>query len=448
MSYAEIQRRETMAHKFVFRVSAINGSAVRILWEGDSLGEGENQAEAAATAARAAGSSETITLDGFRIDIEKRWTARIFTSRPPSVTPIRHTPGLRGRPRVLFLSLEFPTWTNGARSWSYSASLAYEAGLRAAGCDVTTINTACAPYHRKILRARRFDQVWFHCHPRHISDHSFREWVSDIAPVRLMLAGETVHYTPEETAASPWFGSHAGNYAKWVPHVTHAAFVDPTDREHSTIKQSTMWHQAVPASSVLPVNERPSIAAGVFVGSLYAPRDRWVSELGGLLEQVECPESDAFQWLFERSHEWIQRTFDRTRERDPWWARRVHGLYNRLQVGLRRHAFGNFIDVLRQGLAVVNLPSQVKGYSGRVIEGMAAGRPVLTPPISGPSVFEDGSEILHYSNIEELGEQIRRIKDFPLVGNSIAARARKNLLANHTVEKRTAELLSFVEGGA
>ena len=103
--YAEIKRTQSMAYKYVFRVSSIVGSTVQILWEVESLGDGEAIAERRADEARAKGSQETIALDGFRLDIEKQWTARILTSRPPSVTPIRSSRGRRGRPRILYLPL-------------------------------------------------------------------------------------------------------------------------------------------------------------------------------------------------------------------------------------------------------------------------------------------------------------------------------------------------------
>lgn len=447
-AYQEVKKTDSVAHKFIFRVTALEGSTARVLWEGDSIGAGTAEAEKFAEEARAAGSSETIVLDSFKLDLERRWVHRLLTSRPPSVTPIRTIGGKRNRPRILFLPLELPTWNNGAHSWSYAASLAYEEGLRRAGCEVTTINSACAPYHAKLLRGRRFDQVWLHCHPRNIADFSFRQWVSEIAPVRLMLVGETVHYDESILAAEPWSATQQSNFEKWAPHVTHAAFVDPADLDRSTIRRSMWWQQAVPEKFVRPVNPRPSVDAGIFVGTLYPPRDRWVFELGALLEKVESPESDAFRYLFDKSHEWIQGAFDRS-PTSPWWTRHAHRLYNRAQSALRRHAFRNFLDVLSQGVAVVNLPSMVQTYSGRVVEGMAAGRPVVTRRLAGHApIFADGEEILHYGDAEELGEHLRTLKARPAIATAIAQNARRAILAAHTVEHRTAELLRFVEGDA
>lgn len=457
MGFAEPKRTESAAHKYYHRVASIEGAVVRILWEGDNLGEAETMAARLAQQARESGSRETIALDSFRLDIERRWVQRGVWSRPVSAIPIRKTPGRKGRPRVLFMPLEMANWTNGAHSWSYAAALAYEKGLRAAGCEVTTVNSACAPSCAKILRGQRFDQVWFHCHPRHLDDFAFRQWMADIAPVRMMLCGETVHYSPEKIAQEPWSESHTQVFAKWLPFVTHAAFVDPADLDHSTVKRSTWWQQAVPEQFVLPVNTRPKLDAGLFLGTLYPPRDRWAWDLGDLLARVESPESDTFQRIFEWSHEWIQSWLDRmpeptgvgprTRYASAWQIKLAMGVYNRLQVGLRRHAFGNFIHALREGIATVSLPSMVRTYSGRVVEGMAAGRPVITQRIPDhPAVFQDRGEILHYDTVEELGEHIRRLKKEPATAIRIATQARAALLQYHTVEKRAAELLDFIEG--
>jgi hypothetical protein len=45
---------------------------------------------------------------------------------------------MQNRPRILFISLEFPTWQE-ARSWSYAASLGFEEGFRANGVEFLTI---------------------------------------------------------------------------------------------------------------------------------------------------------------------------------------------------------------------------------------------------------------------------------------------------------------------
>ncbi len=114
MAFAEI-KRASAAHKYTFRVTSVDGSEVRVLWEGDAMGEAEREAEKHAREARVAGSTATISLDSFRLDLERRWVERRFISRAPSVTPIRKSAGKKGRPRVLFVPMEFGTWSNGTQ---------------------------------------------------------------------------------------------------------------------------------------------------------------------------------------------------------------------------------------------------------------------------------------------------------------------------------------------
>ena len=62
---------------------------------------------------------------------------------------------------------------------------------------------------------------------------------------------------------------------------------------------------------------------------------------------------------------------------EPFSMERYMGYLEGLRM-VRRQAFQMYIEGLKQGCAVVNLPSFLKGYAGRVVEGMAAGRPVIS----------------------------------------------------------------------
>ena len=97
----------------------------------------------------------------------------------------------------------------------------------------------------------------------------------------------------------------------------------------------------------------------------------------------------------------------------------------------------------------MNLPSMVKAYSGRVVEGMAAGRPVVTwAPAGELEVFDanpgPGQEIVHYGDSpESLAEAIERMQKDPEQATRIARNARAKILAEHTVEKRAADLAAW-----
>src|SRR5262249_15256650 len=82
---------------------------------------------------------------------------------------------------------------------------------------------------------------------------------------------------------------------------------------------------------------------------------------------------------------------------------------------LRTRAFELWLQGLRAGAAVVNLPHFVKTYAGRVVEAMAAGRPVISWEIPdrprNRALFEDGEDILLFAGNDShhLASQIQRV---------------------------------------
>ena len=102
---------------------------------------------------------------------------------------------------------------------------------------------------------------------------------------------------------------------------------------------------------------------------------------------------------------------------------------------------------------MINFPSFGKIYTGRVYEGMAAGRPVITVKLDDrpllETFFEDGKDILLYpkDNPSRLAEQIKRILREPEFGQRLAMKARDKLLRFHTTEKRVCQILDWVATG-
>jgi glycosyltransferase involved in cell wall biosynthesis len=116
---------------------------------------------------------------------------------------------------------------------------------------------------------------------------------------------------------------------------------------------------------------------------------------------------------------------------------------------IRKEAFTLWLEGLRLGAAVVNLPQWGRVYAGRVVEGMAAGRPVITREMPdrplAKAAFEDGKEILLYREPHELAEHLRRIISEPSFGEGIAHNARRRLHASHTTEGYIAHLLEWLK---
>lgn len=102
---------------------------------------------------------------------------------------------------------------------------------------------------------------------------------------------------------------------------------------------------------------------------------------------------------------------------------------------------------MQSGCAVVNLPSFFKGYAGRVIEGMAAGCPVISWRIPDrpqtEALFKDNEEILLYNKEEpeDLARQIRHIQTETGLASRLNANSRQKIMHNHTIERRIEQII-------
>ena len=120
---------------------------------------------------------------------------------------------------------------------------------------------------------------------------------------------------------------------------------------------------------------------------------------------------------------------------------------------IRRECYSLWLKGLQSGCATVILLQYGKIYAGRVVEGMAAGRPVISwkipeRPKSG-ELFEDGKEILLYSrdNPEQLASHIQRIIREPDFAQRIVRNATQKLQTFFTTERFIKRVLDWVETG-
>jgi spore maturation protein CgeB len=96
---------------------------------------------------------------------------------------------------------------------------------------------------------------------------------------------------------------------------------------------------------------------------------------------------------------------------------------------------------------MLNLPHRTQVASGRIIEGMAAGKPVLSPFLHNEmdNRFIDRKKILYYENETDLIELIKELQNNLDFGNYIAEEARRNVLENYTTEVLVKRILEFTK---
>ena len=363
-------------------------------------------------------------------------------------------PGKRGaKLRVLGLFLEFGSWCR-ARAWTYAAQLGLEEGFRAQGARVSTVTTPWLPRLREFCGGRRFDQVWVEVVHQDMLDDDTLSWIAERAPVRVGLVAESLTCAPEESLAWPEYRTRKAEVKHRLEFCTHAALVDEVDAAEIEAEgkvRALWWPGTVPRRFVADEVSIPPGAPAIFAGSIYGIRATMLQDdaLKGLVVVQDSPELGRLPArVFERLHKmtagWVERR---------WPSQAAIVVYLVLLRRLRRRMFRGWLQSLRRGGAVVNLPHLVRSYPGRVVEAMAVGRPVIAWDVPdrprNRALFEDGQEILLYRGTDPraLADVIRRLHREPGLGPRIAERALDTVRRAHITEHRVRQAFVWIETG-
>ncbi len=369
--------------------------------------------------------------------------------------------------KILFIPLEFPTWAD-ASHFPYPANYGIEEGFAASGVEYATLpalfgttpsdSYSWLHYARQIFEGERFDQVWIEIvHSTY--DEEFLAWVKSVAPVRIGFCWESCEMDSRERVNNPEGAERRQrNLAKNLPFMTHLVMIDERDVEamNAEGKVRAKWiYDAgfVPRRFVSGDFPRKRTGRALFFGTLYGDRKSWLEhpELKDLLVRPEASgELDTpLPRMFNDLHAIIMRRLSRE---GPGGAKKMLPEYLDAVRTVRREAFSLWLGDLKGGSAVVNLPQFAKAYAGRVLEGMATGRPVVTWEIPDRprtrALFRDGEEILLYPKDDPgaLAAHLRRLRDEPGLAERIARNAMRKLREGHTIELLVQQILAWVEG--
>ncbi len=368
----------------------------------------------------------------------------------------------RAQPHILLLQLEFPTWAQ-ARAWTYPACFGVAEGLRAAGAACTTVpllaNTSLAPeawlvHAREAVAGKRFDQVWVWLVHAPLAS-SVLEWIASLAPVRVGIVMESLTYDEADYAWAGHLRSRMQAVVEQSRVLTHVLVPDERDVEPLAGQggvRTLWWPTMVPVRFIVPAGGPPRWQKGVFHGHPYGPRQAWLTD-ERLRSRMTFEGPGAPLTRFQTWFDQLQAAaLKRLAEPASMTARQMAEYVAMLQE-VREGEFREWMAQLPQWAAVVNLPSLAKFYGGRVYEGMAAGRPVLTYPVPdhplNNALFTDGEDVLMFApdNPDSLAECLERAVGDPDAAQCLADNAQRRLRRYHTTEVRLAETLRWIESG-
>ena len=380
-----------------------------------------------------------------------------------SVSSINNSASLR----VLYIPLEFKTWQN-ASHFPYSGNYGFEEGFAPNGVEFLTIpalyettsseQTSWLNHSRELCAGKYFDQVWLEIvHSR--LDEDFLDWTTTIAPVRIGFIWESCEMHPDELVNNPeGVKIRRINLERNLKFVTHVVAIDEKDVEkfnaHGSVKAKWLWDAGIVPERFICKELPPTPApnnCGVFYGALYGERKKWLEHhaLKDLLVRpvASLEYTSNLPGLFDK----LNATSEAFLKEDNAVTFDFFTTYiDSLRV-IRRECFSLWLKGLSMGAAIVNLPQFGKGYASRVLEGMAAGRPVISCEIPDrpktKALFEDGKEILLYKgdNPCQLAEHIQRILRDPDFARRISANAIKKLKNFHTMETLVRQILDWIE---
>jgi len=355
--------------------------------------------------------------------------------------------------KVLHLVLEFPRWVR-SRSWTYSAQLCLDDGLKAHGIECFTVNTLCLPKLRDLCRDKKFDQVWLEIVHQPL-DEELLEWLAALAPVRLGFVPESLEYSEESCQIYPHLRERkevVGSLFKYLTHVMLIDEKDALDLDNLHEARTMWWLPSISERFISPEVNKAPLPLAFFSGAVYGARKDWLEnpELAGSLAKL--PPSEAwtlYPLMYDVLQFFISQYIKYAKVNDG----KMMSVYMDAWFCLRRKCFSRWLKNIKQGVAIVNLPSYVKAYAGRVVEGMSAGVPVLSWKIPDrprlERLFENGREILLYSREDprQLSDYVEKLNKDKSFAQNIADNALHKVKSEHTSEHRVEEILEWIENG-
>ncbi len=366
---------------------------------------------------------------------------------------------------ILFMPLEFPGWELG-KPHSYTVTFGLEDGMRANGARTFVLPVfPPPPFSQESWQDRApelaggmpYDQAWVGLVHARFSP-GFCAWLKEKVPVRVGMLFESMSYTDmerEENSALAGREEHVFRqiHALGLTHVLCGDERDAGVIEATGAARAVWFPSAVPERFVGRSYRPPSINRAAFFGNFYSEERRQLVSRPGIHSILSFPRGPELGTDlpagFDDVHAWMVQAL-RAKEGS---TKEIHARYVQELRRLRFGIFQSWMGGLPLWNGVVNLPSFVKAYAGRVIETMAANVPMVSWEVPerprNLALFEDGKEILLFQRqrVENMVEHLNRLHQDLAHGRRIVEAARQKVLRYHTSEHRVRQMFDWIDDG-
>jgi len=267
---------------------------------------------------------------------------------------------------------------------------------------------------------------------------------------------ESLRYDEEDYAWAPQLRQRQAQLEAQLPYLTHVLAPDEQDAADLNgrgLAHALWWPPMVPERFIVRPSAGPAHSQAVFHGTPYGRRQNWVDH-PSLKNLLHCAKAAQPQTRNQQLFDQLQQTAAQYLRESPVVTEAAILEYVQALRQVRLAEFTEWMAQLPQWPAIVNLPSLAKFYGGRVIEAMAAGRPVISWDIpdhpGNRALFEPNKDILlfHPDDHRALAAHIDRfLRDRPFA-DSLARQAQDRLKRYHTAERRLRSTLDWIRTGA
>ena len=338
--------------------------------------------------------------------------------------------------KILHLPLEFNRFFS-ARKFPYPLGVGMIEGFK----DIAHI-TIPVFYNMRLQKGAletiigdtKFDQIWLEVVHSQVSDELL-DWLTTLAPIRVGFMVESLTMHPDEFISSPVGAQRRiDNFNQKLQYLTHCVVTD--ERDLAACHMPTMLGIASVPQRLI---RTPSGTAddAIFYGTLYGDRGNQIKNLEYALNINPPSAEDATNLPQAFNNLLVNEWLDYDDFYTNWYQTR-QALYS---------VWINHLYNL-PGCGFLNPRHRTSVLSSRVIEGMAAGKPTISPLMNNAvdDLFTDGEDILYYESDFGLLECLVNLKVDSKLRFRIAEAARVNLLDNHTTEHRVKQVIEFTGG--